>query len=275
MAHYNNNNKSWQYGAGGNQNYAGLSNNRTGGPNSTGGGGFKRYGNTTTISRPPTQARPQAQAELDLEAAIAQQQSIYVPRNHANPVTAAQFVGRPGSASPGMPGSAAAAAAAAAGAGAGADVPAEANLLYQVGSDGKRATVIREGGGKKWEDPSLLEWDPAHFRLFIGNLAGDVGDDTIYKAFARFASVSKARVIRDKKSSKSKGYGFIAFKDPEDYFKAFKEMNGKYIGSHPVQLRKATTEIKSKTIKGTKHFEKATSSVLKTAIGVKNKQKFK
>ncbi|KAL8967018.1 MAG: hypothetical protein Q9183_003103, partial [Haloplaca sp. 2 TL-2023] len=61
-------------------------------------------------------------------------------------------------------------------------------------ASGKQKTVIRSGGGQTWQDPSLLEWDPAHFRLFVGNLAGEVTDESLLKAFAKFPSVQKARV---------------------------------------------------------------------------------
>jgi hypothetical protein len=108
----------------------------------------------------------------------------------------------------------------------------------------KKRTVVREGGGKKWTDESLLEWDPSHLRLFVGNLAGEVTDESLLKAFSRWKSVQKARVIRDKRTTKSKGFGFVSFSDPDDFFQAAKEMNGKYIQSHPVVVRKATTEIK-------------------------------
>ncbi|EMD66335.1 hypothetical protein COCSADRAFT_34902 [Bipolaris sorokiniana ND90Pr] len=111
-------------------------------------------------------------------------------------------------------------------------------------ADGKRKTVVREGGGKQWEDETLLEWNPLHPRLFIGNLAGEVTDDSLLKAFAKYPSLSKARVVRDKKSTKSKSYGFVSFADTDDYFRAAKEMNGKYIGSHPVLIKRATSEIK-------------------------------
>jgi RNA recognition motif-containing protein len=104
--------------------------------------------------------------------------------------------------------------------------------------------VQRSGGGQNWSDTTLLEWDPAHFRLFVGNLAGEVTDDSLLKAFARYTSVQKARVIREKRTQKSKGYGFVSFSDGDDYFKAAREMQGKYIGSHPVLLRRATTEVK-------------------------------
>lgn len=111
-------------------------------------------------------------------------------------------------------------------------------------ADGKQKTVIRQGGGQSWQDPSLLEWDPAHFRLFVGNLAGEVTDDSLLKAFTKYTSVQKARVIRDKRTTKSKGYGFVSFSDGDEYFRAARDMQGKYIGSHPVLLRKSTTEIR-------------------------------
>lgn len=114
-----------------------------------------------------------------------------------------------------------------------------------TGADGKQKTVVRSGGGTTWQDSSLLEWDPSHFRLFIGNLAGEVTDESLLKAFAKYPSVQRARVIRDKRTTKSKGFGFVSFSDGDDYFRAARDMNGKYIGSHPVLVKRSTTEIKA------------------------------
>jgi len=49
-----------------------------------------------------------------------------------------------------------------------------------------------------------------------------------------------AQVVKDKHTGKNKGFGFVSFKDPDDYTKAMREMNGKYVGSRPVKLRKST-----------------------------------
>ncbi|KAH8675897.1 hypothetical protein BX600DRAFT_189141 [Xylariales sp. PMI_506] len=117
----------------------------------------------------------------------------------------------------------------------------------------KKKTVVRAGGGQKWTDDSLLEWDPAHLRLFVGNLAGETTDESLYKAFSRWKSLQKARVIRDKVTNKSKGFGFVSFSDPDEFFSAAKEMNGKYIQSHPVVVRKSTTEIKPQVVKDKRH----------------------
>lgn len=113
----------------------------------------------------------------------------------------------------------------------------------------KKQTVARQGGGKKWTDDSLLEWDPAHLRLFVGNLGGETNDDALLKAFSRWETVQKARVVRDKRTNKSKGYGFVSFSGADDFFDAAKTMNKAYIQNRPVVVRKANTEIKVTNVK--------------------------
>ena len=55
-----------------------------------------------------------------------------------------------------------------------------------------------------------------------------MNDDTLAKSFSRYPSFQKAKVIRDKWTKKTKGYGFVSFKDPHDYMQAMKEMNGQF-----------------------------------------------
>ncbi|KAK7081315.1 RNA-binding protein 42, partial [Halocaridina rubra] len=77
------------------------------------------------------------------------------------------------------------------------------------------------------------------FRIFCGDLGNDVTDELLTRYFSHFSSFVKAKVVRDKRTNKSKGYGFISFSDPQDYIRAMKEMNGKYVGSRPIKLRKS------------------------------------
>jgi len=65
------------------------------------------------------------------------------------------------------------------------------------------------------------------FRLFCGDLGNEVTDDTLARAFNKYPSFQKAKVIRDKRSNKTKGFGFVSFKDPNDFTRAMREMNGK------------------------------------------------
>ena len=100
--------------------------------------------------------------------------------------------------------------------------------------------AIRSAGGEVWQDPTLAEWDTDDYRLFVGNLGREVTDADLRQAFqSKYPSFQKARVVRDQKSHKSKGYGFVSFKEGEDFLKAFREMQGKYIGSRPVKLQKS------------------------------------
>uniref|UniRef100_I3JML8 RNA-binding protein 42 n=1 Tax=Oreochromis niloticus TaxID=8128 RepID=I3JML8_ORENI len=98
---------------------------------------------------------------------------------------------------------------------------------------------IRTAAGTTWEDQSLLEWESDDFRIFCGDLGNEVNDDILARAFSRYPSFLKAKVVRDKRTGKTKGYGFVSFKDPNDYVRAMREMNGKYVGSRPIKLRKS------------------------------------
>ncbi|EEY60449.1 RNA-binding protein, putative [Phytophthora infestans T30-4] len=98
---------------------------------------------------------------------------------------------------------------------------------------------LRLAGGQVWEDPTLEEWPDNDFRLFCGDLGNEVSDELLAHSFSQYASFQRARVVRDKLTHKSRGYGFVSFADPFDCAKALREMNGKYIGNRPVKLSKS------------------------------------
>ncbi|XP_024987214.1 RNA-binding protein 42-like isoform X1 [Cynara cardunculus var. scolymus] len=103
----------------------------------------------------------------------------------------------------------------------------------------KKKAVPRKAAGQAWEDPTLAEWPENDFRLFCGDLGNEVNDDVLSKAFSRFPSFNMARVVRDKRTGKTRGYGFVSFANPTDLAAALKEMNGKYVGNRPIKLRKS------------------------------------
>lgn len=121
----------------------------------------------------------------------------------------------------------------------------------------KNKKCLRAAGGQIWEDNSLAEWDPDDFRLFVGDLGNDVTDEVLTRGFSKYPSFVKAKVIRDKRTNKSKGYGFVSFKDSNDYIRAMREMDGKYLGSRPIKLRKSTWKERSLETVKKKQKEKA------------------
>ncbi|XP_059317612.1 uncharacterized protein LOC132068146 [Lycium ferocissimum] len=106
-------------------------------------------------------------------------------------------------------------------------------------AEAKKKAVPRKAAGQTWEDPTLADWPENDFRIFCGNLGNEVNDDVLSKAFSRFPSFNMARVVREKRTGKTKGFGFVSFSNPSDLAVALKEMNGKYVGNRPVQLRKS------------------------------------
>ena len=116
--------------------------------------------------------------------------------------------------------------------------------------------VLRVAGGVVWDDETLLDWDVNDFRLFVGDLGNEVSDDALLRAFSAYPSLLKAKVIRDKKTKKTKGFGFVSFKDPKDYLRAMREMNGKYVGNRPIKLRKSSWKDRNINIAKKKEKEK-------------------
>jgi len=66
------------------------------------------------------------------------------------------------------------------------------------------------------------------YRIFCGDLGNDVTDEVLTRAFNKYPSFQRSKVIRDKRTNKTKGFGFVSYKDPSDFIRAMKEMNGEY-----------------------------------------------
>ncbi|XP_026753200.1 RNA-binding protein 42 [Galleria mellonella] len=127
----------------------------------------------------------------------------------------------------------------------------------KVKKEKKSRKVVRTAGGQVWEDVTLLDWPDDDFRMFCGDLGNDVTDELLTRTFSKYSSFQRAKVIRDKRTNKSKGFGFVSFKDPGDFIKAMKEMDGRYVGSRPIKLRKSTWKNRSLDIVRKKEKEKA------------------
>lgn len=88
---------------------------------------------------------------------------------------------------------------------------------------------------------------PAKFRLFVGNLGPDANTAVVQQAFSSYPSLAKVEVPMGPKDT-NKGYAFVSFTESNDYLKAFREVQGKYIGLHPCVLKRANdTKDKNKS----------------------------
>ncbi|EME86120.1 uncharacterized protein MYCFIDRAFT_52503 [Pseudocercospora fijiensis CIRAD86] len=74
-----------------------------------------------------------------------------------------------------------------------------------------------------------------HFHIFVGDLSNEVNDEVLLQAFSAFGNVSEARVMWDMKTGRSRGYGFVAFRDRGEAEKALSSMDGEWLGSRAIR----------------------------------------
>eukprot|EP00339_Tiarina_fusa_P013961 CAMPEP_0117059360 /NCGR_PEP_ID=MMETSP0472-20121206/41228_1 /TAXON_ID=693140 ORGANISM="Tiarina fusus, Strain LIS" /NCGR_SAMPLE_ID=MMETSP0472 /ASSEMBLY_ACC=CAM_ASM_000603 /LENGTH=413 /DNA_ID=CAMNT_0004777027 /DNA_START=84 /DNA_END=1325 /DNA_ORIENTATION=+ len=84
-----------------------------------------------------------------------------------------------------------------------------------------------------------------HFNIFVGDLSPDINDESLYKAFQAFGSISDARVMWDQTTGRSRGYGFVAFREKPDAERAMTEMNGVWLGNRAIRCNWANQKVNS------------------------------
>ncbi len=72
--------------------------------------------------------------------------------------------------------------------------------------------------------------------LFIGSLAYASTDDSLKAFFEQVGPVASARVITDRESGRSKGFGFVEFENEEDNQKAIDQLDGKELDGRTISV---------------------------------------
>jgi len=75
--------------------------------------------------------------------------------------------------------------------------------------------------------------------IFVGNLARDVSDEDLQKAFQAFGQVASATVIRDKFTGESRGFGFVEMPAKAEAESAIAELNGKELNGRRMNVNEA------------------------------------
>jgi RNA recognition motif-containing protein len=75
--------------------------------------------------------------------------------------------------------------------------------------------------------------------IYVGNLSYDATDATIREAFESFGEVTSARVIKDKYTGQSRGFGFVEMPAPSQAQTAIKSLNGKELQGKPLNVNEA------------------------------------
>jgi RNA recognition motif-containing protein len=76
-------------------------------------------------------------------------------------------------------------------------------------------------------------------KLFVGNLSFQATEEEISSAFSRFGTVASVRIITDRATGRSKGFGFVEMASDEEASAAVGGMNGQSLGGRPLTVSEA------------------------------------
>ena len=75
--------------------------------------------------------------------------------------------------------------------------------------------------------------------IYCGNLAYATTDDGLKAAFAAYGEVTSARVVRDRMTGRSKGFGFVEMPNREEAQKAIDALNSKELDGRPIRVNES------------------------------------
>ncbi|MDY0060236.1 MAG: RNA-binding protein [Myxococcota bacterium] len=73
-------------------------------------------------------------------------------------------------------------------------------------------------------------------KLFVGGLSWDTTDDGLRQAFTSIGELTDVKVITDRETGRSRGFGFVSFEQEEDAKRAITEMNGKSLDGRTIKV---------------------------------------
>ncbi len=75
--------------------------------------------------------------------------------------------------------------------------------------------------------------------IYVGNLSYNTSEQDLEEAFSQYGDVSSARIIMDKYTGKSKGFGFVEMPNSADARAAIQNLNGQDFGGRNVTVNEA------------------------------------
>ena len=75
--------------------------------------------------------------------------------------------------------------------------------------------------------------------IYVGNLAYTTNEQELRDAFEAFGKVTRATVIMDRETGRSKGFGFVEMANNAEAEEAIKSMNGRNVGGRTIRVNQA------------------------------------
>jgi len=76
-------------------------------------------------------------------------------------------------------------------------------------------------------------------QLYVGNLDFSTTDDSLKELFTSCGEVVSAKIIMDRETGRSKGFGFVEMANKNDGIKAISQLNGQEVGGRSIKVNEA------------------------------------
>ena len=73
-------------------------------------------------------------------------------------------------------------------------------------------------------------------KLYVGNLSFQLSEDGLKDAFAAYGDVKSAKIITDRETGKSRGFGFVEMGNSDEANEAMSNLDGKDVGGRPLKV---------------------------------------
>jgi RNA recognition motif-containing protein len=75
--------------------------------------------------------------------------------------------------------------------------------------------------------------------IYVGNLSFGVTEEDLRQLFAEYGPVVNVNLINDRETGRSKGFGFVEMKNPEDAEKAINDLDGNSLKGRDIKVNQA------------------------------------
>jgi RNA recognition motif-containing protein len=75
--------------------------------------------------------------------------------------------------------------------------------------------------------------------IYVGNLSYDMSEDALREAFAEYGDVSSAKILSDRETGRSRGFGFVEMPNQSEGEAAIAQLNGKEVGGRALRVNEA------------------------------------
>ncbi len=80
-------------------------------------------------------------------------------------------------------------------------------------------------------------------KLFVGGLSWGTTDEGLHQAFEKYGEIVEAKVITDRETGRSRGFGFVTFASEEGIQNAVNEMNGAQLDGRTIRVNEAENQV--------------------------------